>query len=191
MNEIRKRRIRIGGTMKKILLLLGAGVVLGLTHRPDTYFKVLRKVKKEWQKINDRSLREAIRNLYRSKLIKSIENNDGSITMSLTEKGKITTFTYNVEKLKLIKSKNWDGLWRVVLFDIPEHKKIARDALSFKLKSLGFYPLQKSVFIYPHECKKELDFLIEFFELRPYVRLLTVKETDIDLHLRQIFDFKK
>lgn len=177
--------------MSKVLLLLEAGVVLGLTHRPDTYFKLLKKIKKEWQKINERSLHESVKNLYKSKLIKSIENSDGSVIMTLTEKGKLTTVTYNIERLKLIKPKNWDGFWRVVLFDIPEYKKMARDALSFKLKSIGFYPLQKSVFVYPYDCKKELGFLVEFFELRPYVRLLIVKETDIDLHLKEIFGLKK
>lgn len=173
--------------MKKVLLLLEAGLVLGLTHRPDTYFKVLKSVKKEWQEINKRSLREAVINLYKSKLINSKENEDGLVTMTLTEKGKLVTLRYSVENLKLPKFKSWDNLWRVVLFDIPESKKKARDALSFKLKQVGFYPLQKSVFIYPYECKKELNFLIEFFELRPYVRLLTAKETDIDLHLKDIF----
>lgn len=184
---MKKGNIRIGATMKKILLLLGAGLALGLTHRPDTYFKIVKSVKKEWQKINERSLREAIRNLYKSKLVESKENEDGSIIMTLTEKGKLITLRYDIEKLKLPTFKNWDGLWRMILFDIPEFKKKARDALSFKLKQLGFYPLQKSAFVYPYECKKELDFLIEFFELRPYVRVLTVNNTDIDLHLKDIF----
>lgn len=184
---MKNRIIKVGPIMKKVLLLVEAGLVLGLTHRPDVYFRVLRSVKREWQKINSESLHKAIKNLYRSKLVASKENDDGSVIMTLTEKGKLVTLRYNIENLKLPKFENWDGLWRVVLFDIPEKKKKARDALSFKLKQIGFYPLQKSVFIYPHECKKELDFLIEFFELRPYVRLLTVKETDIDLHLKDVF----
>lgn len=177
----------MGPVMKKVLLFLEAGLVLGLTYRPDTYFKVLKSVRKEWQKINKKSLHQAIKNLYKSKLIESREDNDGSVIMKLTDRGKLVTFRYNIDKLRLPKFKNWDGFWRIVLFDIPETKKQARDALSFKLKQLGFYPLQKSVFVYPHDCKKEMDFLIEFFELRPYVRFLTVKETDIDLHLKDIF----
>mgnify|MGYP001559736623 CR=1 FL=1 len=176
--------------MKKILLLLEAGLVLGLTRRPDAYFRVLKDVKKEWQKINESSLRKAITNLYKSRLIGSIENKDGSITMTLTDKGRLVTFCYNIERLKLPKLKNWDGLWTMVLFDIPEYKKKARDTLSFKLKQLGFYPLQKSVFIYPYDCKKEIDFLIEFFELRPYVRMLRIKEIDVEPHLKDIFGIK-
>lgn len=182
-----KKKIVMGPIMKKILLLLETGLILGLTHRPDTYFKVLKSVRKEWQNINYRSLHKVIKDLYRARLIKSKDNEDGSITMVLTERGKMFTLRYDIDKLKLPKLKKWDGLWRVVLFDIPEFKKRARDALSFKLKQLEFYPLQKSVFVYPYDCKKEVDFLIEFFELRPYVRFLVAKETDIDLHLKDIF----
>jgi len=58
------------------------------------------------------------------------------------------------------------------------------------LKDIGFHSLQKSVFIYPYECKKEVDFIVEFFELRPYVRFLVVKQTDIDLELKQKFGLR-
>ena len=178
----------MGTIMRKVLLLLEAGLILGLTHRPDTYFKVLKSFKKEWQKINKISLHRAIRKLYKSKLIDSVENEDGSITMKINERGKLMNLSYNIEKLKLPKLNKWDGLWRVVLFDIPEYRKKARDTLSFKLKQLGFYPIQKSVFVYPHECQRELDFIIEFFELRPYVRFMRVKEIDVGLHLKEIFN---
>ena len=188
--NVKKKRLRIGAAMRKILLLLEAGLALGLTHRPDTYFKILKSVKKEWQKIDRVSLHRAIRSLYKSKLINSKENEDDSVTMTLSEKGKLVTLRYNIEKLRLPKLDTWDGLWRMVIFDIPEVKKKTRDAISFKLKQLGFHPLQKSVFVYPYECQKEIDFLTEFFEIRPYIRFMKVKETDVDLYLKDIFKLR-
>ena len=68
------------------------------------------------------------------------------------------------------------------LFESINAQKIAE-----KLKELGFYPMQKSVFIHPHECKDEIDFITELFELSPYVRFLRVKDIDIELHLKDIF----
>jgi len=56
-----------------------------------------------------------------------------------------------------------------------------------KLKSLGFYPLQKSVFIHPYECKNEIDFIVEMFNLAPYVRFLRVKDVDVELDLKERF----
>ena len=89
--------------------------------------------------------------------------------------------------MEIKKSAKWDGKWRMVLFDIPDSDKKIREVLRFHLKRLGFYNYQKSVFIYPHNCKDEIDFLIEFYQIRRYVRQLVVSEIDNDFHLRKIF----
>ena len=75
----------------------------------------------------------------------------------------------------------------MVVFDIPENKNRGRKALAAKLKELNFYPMQKSVFIHPYECKDEIDFITELFELAPYVRFLRVKDVDIELDLKNKF----
>ncbi|MDO8743144.1 MAG: CRISPR-associated endonuclease Cas2 [Candidatus Azambacteria bacterium] len=176
--------------MQKVLLLIEGGVILGLTRRPDKYFKIVKKISKEWQKINERALRTAIRKLYQSKLIDYKEKSDGTISMTLTDNGKKRAIQYSLDSMEIKKPKQWDRLWRLVIFDIPEEERQGRNALSAKLKELGFYPLQKSVFIHPYECKNEVDFIVELFNLRSYVRLFTVKETDIELDLRSKFNLK-
>jgi len=86
-----------------------------------------------------------------------------------------------------IERKKWDGKWRIVVFDIPEKKKGVRNALRRKLKELGFYELQKSVFVFPYECGNEIEFIVEFFELRPYVRTGVLEKIDNTTHLKRIF----
>jgi len=181
-------RLKIGPVMQKVLLLVEGGLILGLTKRPDKYFKVIKKISKEWQKINERSLRTAIQKLYQSKLIDFKEKSDGTVSMTLTDNGKKKIIQFNLDLIEIKKPKQWDRLWRLVIFDIPEEERRGRNALAAKLKELGFYPLQKSVFIHPYECKNEVDFIVELFNLRPYVRLFTIKETDIELDLRSKFN---
>ena len=115
------------------------------------------------------------------------ENKDGTVSLTLAEKGKRRVLRYNLDKMKIKKPARWDGLWRIVMFDIPEHKKQARDALSFKMKTLGLIPLQKSVFVYPYDCKNEINFIVEVFEVKPYVRFALVKEIDTALDLKYKF----
>ena len=177
----------LGPIGKKTLLLLSAGLTLSLTRRPDYYFRIIKSASKEWQKINERSLREAIRKLYKSKIIDYKENNDGTVKLILTEAGKKRVLVYNLDKIKIKKPARWDGLWRLVTFDIPEDKKKRRMALAEKLKEIGFYPMQKSVFIHPYECKDEINFIVEIFDLAPYVRFLRVKDVDIELDLKNRF----
>lgn len=171
---------------RKFLLLLLAGVAFGFSYRPDQQYKIFKELGREWRKINREKLKQEIRNLYRSRLVNKKENPDGSFTCLLTDKGKIKALTYYFQEMK-IEGTRWDGKWRVVIFDIPEKLKNARDALRRKLKELGFYELQKSVFVFPYDCKDEIDFVIEFFELRKYVRYGVLDFIDNDLHLRKIF----
>ncbi|MEK7121329.1 MAG: hypothetical protein AAB857_01325 [Patescibacteria group bacterium] len=178
---------RLGPNQQKVLLLLFGGIGLSVARSPNQYFKVFKEVKKEWQKINDRALNNAIRDLYRSKLIKERENSDGSLTMVLTDKGKKKAITFNIDNMEIKKPKKWDKKWRLVLFDIPEKHKPAREALRDALKRLSFHEYQKSVFIHPYECQKEIDFVIEYFDIRPFVRIIISVSLDNELHFRKLF----
>lgn len=184
------KRFRMGPSAQKILLLLGAGLALSLSGSPAAYFRVIRGAAKEWKSINERTLHQSIKNLYKSRMIDYRENNDGTITLALTENGKKLILRFNLETLRIEKPPRWDGLWRLVIFDIPENFKQGRNALAETLKKLGFIAMQKSVFIYPYECAKEVDFVIEIFNLRPYVRFVIANKTDIDLDLKNRFKIK-
>jgi DNA-binding transcriptional regulator PaaX len=179
---------RLGPLSQKILLLLIGGLSLGLTHSPGRYFKIVKDMGKAWHEINRKQLSDSIRSLYRSKLISMKENKDGSIKMTLTEKGKKRILLYNFEQMIIPKPNKWDKKWRIVTFDIPENLKKARNALRTKLKDLGFLKYQKSIFIYPYECKDEVDFVIEFFDIRSYVRYIVAENLDNELDFRKQFE---
>jgi len=168
------------------LLLLLTGAALSIAYTPRQYWRTVKIAGKEWKKINKEEIRKEIRQLYRSKLLKKTENKDGSITMILTDKGKLRALTYKFDEMK-IEDKKWDGKWRVVGFDVPEKIRWGRDALRDKIKKLGFYEFQKSVFIYPYDCKNEIDFIIEFFGIRKYVRFGILEYIDNEKHFKKIF----
>jgi CRISPR-associated endonuclease Cas2 len=105
----------------------------------------------------------------------------------LAEKGKKRVLKFDLDKIEIKKPPRWDGFWRIIAFDIPEDKNKARKALASKMKNLGFYPMQKSVFVYPYDCKNEIDFITEIFEVKPYVRYIIAKDIDVALDLKQRF----
>ena len=183
----RQKREQLGPVAQKIILLLASGFSLSLTNRPDQYFRVIKKTQKEWEKINQRSLHQAIRNLYQSHLVNYKEDAKGISTLILSDKGSKQVLKYNLDKIKIQKS-NWDGFWRLIIFDIPEFKKKERDALSLKFKQLGLCTFQKSVFIYSYHCKNEIDFIAEIFEVKPYVRYIVAKEIDTALDWQRRFN---
>ena len=179
--------IKFGRVTKKILILLGAGLALGLSHRPDQYFKIIKSAAREWREIDARVLRKSIKKLYESKLVDITDNSDGTTSVIINDAGLKRTLRFNLDKLKLKNPGRWDGLWRIIIFDIPEKYKRARDAFAVKLLDLGFKAIQRSVFVYPHDCKEELDFITEVFELKPFVRTIIAKDIDIGSDLRHRF----
>ena len=146
-------------TAKQILLYLTDGLVAGL----DIFdgYKTYRKPIKEywkWRDFDKENFGKDIYRLKKAKLIKIYYKNKEKY-VELMPKGKEKLKKIMVEKIKLKKPGKWDKKWRMVIFDIPDKKKPARNALAEKLKKLGFYHLQKSVFVHPYDCKEEIDFL--------------------------------
>ena len=175
---------------RKILFLLVAGVSLSLVHSPRRYLTIASKIPKEWRKMKRRYLKDCINEFYNDKLIDFKEHPNNLCTVVLTEKGKKKAITFEADNLTIKKPLSWDRKWRVVVFDIPESKRTARNALREKLVNLGFYPWQKSVFVHPHNCLNEIEFLVELFQIRPYVRFFetskVMNEAELRLHFQDI-----
>ncbi|MFA4890573.1 MAG: CRISPR-associated endonuclease Cas2 [Candidatus Paceibacterota bacterium] len=161
-----------GDTKQKILLLLSAGVALGFSRSPKNYFKILKGIPVAWKEINKSRLYSAVREFYNERLIDYKEDNDGNVKIVLTKEGQKKALQFKFDEMEIKKPAKWDKKWRIVIFDVPEKKKKAREALRGKLKNLGFQELQKSVFIHPFECEEEIDFVVEIFQIRPYVRFI-------------------
>ncbi len=161
---------------------------MGLSASPSRYFRILKMIGKEWKKINRYALHGAIKSLYRSKLICEKTDKDGNTTLVLSEKGKQKALVYKIDEMGIARSKKWDQKWRVIIFDVPEYHKDVREALRGHLKRLGFAYLQKSVFVHPFPCSDQIEFLIEFYQARPYVRQLLVEQIDNGLHLQKKFN---
>jgi len=192
-NEILNKRADRGEVVKKILLtavgIAAVGIATGtLIVLPG--FGMVLKPFADWYKKQNRHKRYQIRKTFerlrRKRLIEATEVN-GEIRMILNENGKKRAIKYELEDLTISKPKNWDKKWRLVIFDIPEKFHKERRALRIKLDELGFYPLQKSVWLYPYECRNEIDFVVEFFKISPYVRIIEASNFDGDEFLKKEF----
>lgn len=190
LNNVGKEKsyLKPGHLMQKILILILGGISLTFKRSPSGYMKILDSIPKEWEKINRIALRGAIRRLYQSRLISGKDNSDGSTTLELTDNGKRKALTYDIKNITLPRPKKWDEKWRIILFDVPEKFKNARDALAISLKKAGFYRLQKSVFVYPFPCQNELDFIIEFWNVRPFARFMVANSIDNELEIMKHFN---
>jgi CRISPR-associated endonuclease Cas2 len=88
----------------------------------------------------------------------------------LTEKGFVRSTKWTLQNIFNVK---WDHFWRLILFDIPEKKRM-RAKFRRLLKTIGCYRLQKSVYVYPHDCKKEILRLAASCRVSANVDIITV-----------------
>ncbi|MDO8621372.1 MAG: CRISPR-associated endonuclease Cas2 [Candidatus Levybacteria bacterium] len=167
----------IAGLTKALLLTLGTGVVIGTALVFPGIGLLYKEFKKQqWEDAKKRgALRSTIKRLEKQKLI-SWKEKDGEVQLTLEEKGRKRILQYKMDTLTLKNTGKWDGFWRVVIFDIPEDSRNAREFLREKLKDLGFKQLQKSVFVIRLECKDEIDFLRHSLEISPYVSYILAKD---------------
>lgn len=155
--------------------LIGRGnlVVLASLLKPDATWKQV-KVFAKLQSREISRLRDALRRLARRRRIRIVENlND--ISVQLTPQGREELQKQQFQELAIPVPHTWDGTWRMVIFDVPEEIRYIRDVLREKLQKLGFYQVQKSVFLYPYPCEQEMEFLkqclgaeyhVHYFEVR-------------------------
>lgn len=133
------------------------------------------------------AVKRAINSLARKKLIKIIDKG-GEQVVEITEAGQKKTLKYKFEEMFIERPPKWDGMWRVVMFDIPEKHKQGRDALNIKLREMEFYPLQKSVFVFPFKCRDELDFICELFGIRDFVYYFAAKSIDNEERMKRYYN---
>ena len=85
------------------------------------------------------ALSQAIMRLRKKGLVEKIIDED-KVILKLTEAGRKWLFFNKSDDLV-----EWDGIWRLVVFDIPEKHRRVRNVLRRRLKDWGFNKWQKSV----------------------------------------------
>ena len=111
--------------------------------------------------------------------------------ITLTEKGRKKAGRFQIDSLEVKKPSRWDKKWRLVIFDIPNSHGIKRSVFRGKLKELGFYQLQKSVWIHPYNCRDEIELLREFFGLsRKEIRLIVANDIEDSTSIKEVFQLR-
>lgn len=117
------------------------------------------------------SLAQALKRLREQGFIELVS--DQQLAYRLTDKG---TEKAVLTSLKF-DEKEWDGKWRLCIFDVPEKRRQARDLLRSKLKQWGFIIFQQSVWGTKKNCKKALRGFIRSVGIEDWV--MVVESRDI------------
>ncbi len=127
------------------------------------------------RRIEEKEMKRTILRLQKYKLVRKNEN-----SFILTKKGKDLADKILGYKQRL--KEEWDGKYRLVIFDIPEIYRHHRNWLRQELYFLGYEKLQNSVFVSKLSLTKDVIKEIKKRDIENYVNYLLVEH---------IYDLKK
>ncbi len=105
----------------------------------------------------------------------------------LTEKGEAVLRRLELHEYRLRKPKRWDGKWRVLMFDIPERRKVTREKVRQTLQEIGFIRMQDSVWVYPYDCEDLIALIKIDFQIGQDVLYLIADAVEGDFTLKKHF----
>ena len=183
-NIIENKSIRQIGKVLLAATFITGGIAIALT--APNLLGAIGKINQNFPSDKKRSLIQAFYNLQNRRLIKK-KKQGNRVFFTITPKGRAVFFKDYIKKIKINKPRKWDGLWRVVIFDIPIKKNNERDILRDRLKYLGFFQFQKSAFISPFPCQMELEAILEYYGLFEYVTYLEAQKISGEKKCRHYF----
>lgn len=111
--------------------------------------------------------------------------------IELTNRGEELLAQYEAADLIMDnRKKEWDGKWRVVMFDIKEYSRSARRQLRDTLIRIGFVRIQNSVWIFPYDCEEFIFLLKTNFKLGRSVLFAVVEKLENDGWLKKEFGLR-
>ena len=76
------------------------------------------------------------------------------------------------------------------MFDIPEKRRKTRDQLRMRMRGMGFFRLQDSAWVYPHDCEEIVGLLKTELRLGSTVIYMIVESIENDTRLREHFGIR-
>jgi DNA-binding transcriptional regulator PaaX len=187
-----ERKVDItSGLVDGILKFVVAGGFLSVAMLAPNSAKIFDKqLDKFLNELDDRAKERELRRIayyMKQKGLIKYQTRDYEHGIVLTKKGNERLKNQSYKKLTIPIPNKWDKKWRLIFFDIPIEDNLKRQQLTFKLRSLGFQQLQKSIWVHPFPCRKEIELITEKVGVRKYVTYIEISHIDSEAQLRKRF----
>ncbi|MFA5931811.1 MAG: hypothetical protein WC793_00320 [Candidatus Paceibacterota bacterium] len=127
---------------KKILKILGEKSAISLSELTE------RINQKDCSQADKYALTRSLKGLKEAGLIEQIPSPQNEYAR-LTKEGRKKMNSLKLDNDTTLVNTSWDGLWRIILLDLPEDRKSERESLRYLLKKAGFICLKNSAWISP------------------------------------------
>jgi hypothetical protein len=110
-----------------------------------------------------------------------IMRQDKELMLKLTSKGQRLLEKLGFQRLRVKNLNKWDRKWWLVAADIPTKEyRLSADNFRKKIKQMGFYFLQRTLWLYPYNPTKEIEFVANHFNIGRFVTVMEINRLDQD-----------
>lgn len=185
------------GEIKEIILsslgisVLLAGTFLVTPNFPIVFASLLKMIEEiKGLKIPKWKVKRVLRELEKKQLVE-LERKGYEVYVKVKEGSRVEILRYSLKELLALKKKKaWGGKWFLATFDVPEKERIKRYHLRKFLKEIGFYPYQQSVYVFPYECKKEIELVKKIVEGAKYLNYIVAESLERETELKTYYGLK-
>lgn len=181
--QIREKRARV---RRAILLALYGTTAVAVTVLAPNALQLLGSIDPDIKKKRDPAtrVREAMKRLEKRGIVRRTGER-----WSLTKMGEREAVREKVisDVSRRSVPRTWDGLWRIVIFDVWERRRRTRDKLRSLLIETGFVRLQDSVWMYPYECEELVAYARTELKLGNGLLYIIAQGVENEQKLRVIF----
>lgn len=191
----KQQKLKRGQLFWSILEVICLGIISGggsplkpaLPMVISTIGRLLKEAKR--LEVEEKRILKTLKNLEKREIISLIEQNN-QVFVQLKDNDHPTVVKYSVKSLLEFKNKakRWDGRWFLVFFDVPEIQRNKRDYLRRFLSKIGFYRYQKSVYLYPFECEKEIILIKKIVEGGKYMKYIIAEKIEDEEEIKTFFN---
>lgn len=177
----REKTVRILKIAALGVLLLGIGAVPS----PRAISRIFRELALKDTKTNRRAIKRKIWEMHHRGYIERSEKR-----YDISDVGRRIVEEEKLWGLRIKTPKQWDGVWHIVLFDIPQEKSSVRISFIRHLQNLGLVFYQRSVWIHPYEMEDEVRQIAQFFEILPFISFIKASHVDGSSDLQNYFKLR-
>lgn len=128
-------------------------------------------------KLRPSTLARVAAELRRQKLVE-VEKRGSHIRLQLSVKGIHRLQRSEISKVTIEEPAEWDGLWRMVTYDVPRAQSAQRRLFAGELRRLGFVMIRESVWFHRYPCFEAVLELSRYCNLQRHITLAEISRLD-------------
>lgn len=157
---------------------VGAGALVTGVFIPNAMIALEKPLGKYFDHLDAKARERETMRLVRYMKYRGLLVGDYEFGLKISTKGQERLKQLDFETMSIDEPRKWDHMWRIIIYDIPESKKVGRQSLTAKLRELGFVQLQKSAWIHPFPCREVIEKITSTYGIEKYVSYLETSHLD-------------